>query len=196
MEGPDIQMQQTVSIFSSVYSGREVTHPFLGKWATSLNNSWGGKTELGIHQSTVPFHFMGQTLWHLPWRHTQRITADRAVDHSTHTPFAPQLPAGHLLSQIRALLPSPCLPETSTWHTPRAEAQQANDSQMLLNGCKNTVHKWTTWHLGLLVFLPVKRSPQESILSAFTDRNALWKIIYKHKRLAIQSRAVFPHNFI
>lgn len=58
MEGPDTHMQDTVSILSSVYSGREVTYPFLGKWATSLNNSWSGKTELGIQQYTVPFHFI------------------------------------------------------------------------------------------------------------------------------------------
>jgi len=100
--------------------------------------------------------------------------------------------------RARCCLPTPARQteahtSTSTW---RARVQPANGSQMLLNSCKNTLHKWTTWHLGLLVFLPVKRSPQESFLSSFTDRNAPWKFIHKHKRLAIQCRAVFPHNFV
>lgn len=185
--------------FSSVYSGREVTCLFLRRWATSLNSSWSSETELGIQQSTVPLHFIcpGGTYGPNPstpslGSHPGRQGSWPQHPDSLWTTAASWAP----LARAQPSFPLPAclrpLPDTRQ----RAEAQQANDSQMLLNSCKNTVHKWTTWHLGLLVFLPVKRSPQESTLSTFTDRNALWKIIHKHKRLAIQCGAVFPHNFI
>ena len=145
---------------------------------------------------------MGQTLWQFPWGQTTMQTGQSEVaEHSTHCPLRPRLPVRHLFPQSSALVPKPSLllttrPRPLPKARQRTEAWPANDSQMLLNSCKNTVHKWTTWHLGLLVFLPVKRSPQESALSSFTDRNAPWKIIHKHTRLAIQCRAVFPHNFV
>lgn len=172
--------------------------PFFGKWGTSLNNSWSGKTENPTVHSSLPLYLSWRNLWAKPFDTFLGVIPRQTGQLTT----APRLPLGHSCQlgtschRAQPSFPLPAclrsLPDTRQ----RAEAQQANDSQMLLNSCKNTVHKWTTWHLGLLVFLPVKKSPQESTLSTFTDRNALWKIIHKHKRLAIQCRAVFPHNFI
>lgn len=144
---------------------------------------------------------MDQTLWTSSLRPKSSCRCGRDVAEAPTLPFDHCCQLGtssyraHPWSQSSP--PFPLLaPRTLPNTLRRAKAQPANDSQMLLNSCKNTVHKWTTWHLGLLVFLPVKRSPQESALSSFTDQNAPWKIIHKHKRLAIQCRAVFPHNFI
>lgn len=198
------------SVLAPLCSGREVIYPLLGaSHVPKQLLEWQGL--LGIRNPTVhcslPLYLLWRDLWtklfdnFLGAKISMHTGQREAAEHSTHCSLGPHLLARHLLPWTPALVLKPSfflpahprpLPDTCR----RAEAQPANDSQMLLNSCKNTVSKWTTWHLGLLVFLPVKRSPQESALSSFTDRNAPWKILHKHKRLAIQCRAVFPHNFV